>query len=169
MRFIGISELSEADGAHAVLQQAIPTGLIDVVMLTINLFLQTAIDSVLPLCTQFDVGTVVMMPLNQASHISGLVSREAALECLRRHVSAGTLPAEAPYTDPAVLKVLDPYPVPEISLRFVLAQQISTCCVGMQSPERLRDNLRAVDPPYVYPERLQQIKDLFGRIQQQVR
>ena len=42
VRFIGISELSEGDGAHEVLQQAIPTGAFDVVMLTLNMLLQTA-------------------------------------------------------------------------------------------------------------------------------
>ena len=42
VRFIGISELSEGDGTHEVLQRAAPSGAFDVVMLTINLMLQTA-------------------------------------------------------------------------------------------------------------------------------
>ena len=47
VRFIGISELSEGDGTHEILKQAVPSGAFDVVMLTINILLQTAIDSVL--------------------------------------------------------------------------------------------------------------------------
>ena len=169
VRFIGISELSEGDGTHQVLQRAVPTGAFDVVMLTLNFLLQTAADTVLPLCRQHDVGTVVMMPLNQASKSSGLVSVPAALECVRRHVAAGNLPAEPPYTDPGLFDFLQPLSIPEAGLRYVLAHDVSTCCVGMQSPQRLQENLRAVDPPYLDAATLARLRELFGRIQMQVR
>jgi len=169
VRFLGISELSEADGTHEVLQRAVPTGAFDVVMVTVNILLQTAIDSVLPLCRQHNVGTVVMMPLNQASPVSGLVSVPAALECVRRHIAHGNLPAEPPFTQDDLFDFLLPYSIPEAALRFVLAQEVSTCCVGMRSPERVRQNLRAVDPPYLDTARLQRLRELFGGIRQQVR
>ncbi len=169
VRFVGISELSEGDGTHEVLRQAVPTGAFDVVMLTINFVLQTAVDLILPLCRKHNVGTVVMMPLNQASKQSGLVSVPAALECVRRHIERGNLPAERPYTEPTLLDFLQPYSIPEAALRYVLAHDISTCCVGTRSPERLKENLRAVDPPYIDPSRIQRLRELFGRIQTQVR
>jgi len=168
VRFIGISELSEADGTHEVLQRAVPTGAFDVVMLTLNFLLQTAAESVLPLCRQHDVGAVVMMPLNQPSKESGLVSLPAALECIRRHVAAGNLPAEPPYTEADVLDFIQPYSVPEAGLRYVLSHDVSVCCVGMRSPERLRQNLRAVAPPYLDPERKARLQSLFGGISKQV-
>lgn len=108
VRFIGISELSTVDGTHEILKRAVPTGALDVVMLTINLLLQNAVESVLPLCARHDVGTAVMMPLNQASQESGLVSVPAALECVRRHVAAGYLPSQPPYTDPDLFDFLIP-------------------------------------------------------------
>jgi len=169
VRYIGISELSEADGTHLVLQRAVPGEAFDVVMLTVNMLLQTAIRTVLPLCEDTDTGTVVMMPLNQASKASGLVNVPAALECVRRHIAAGSLPAEPPYTDPDLFDFLQPYPVPEAALRYVLAQQVSTCCVGFRTSDHLEANLRAVDPPYLDPDRLRQIQGLFGAIQTQVR
>jgi aryl-alcohol dehydrogenase-like predicted oxidoreductase len=169
VRFIGISELSEGDGTHQVLQKAVPTGAFDVVMLTINILLQTAIDSVLPLCQQHDVGTVVMMPLNQASRESGLVSVPAALECVRRHIEAGNLPDEPPYTKADLFDFLKPFSIPEASLRFVLSQDISTCCVGMRSIERVVQNLRALEQPSLNDDQQKKIRDLFGRIQLQVR
>ncbi|NCO37126.1 MAG: hypothetical protein COZ06_30105 [Armatimonadetes bacterium CG_4_10_14_3_um_filter_66_18] len=168
VRFIGISELSEADGTHQVLQRAVQTGAFDAVMLTLNFVLQTAADTVLPLCTQHDVGTVVMMPLNQASKQSGLVSVEAALECVRHHVSQGNLPDESPYADPALFDLLLPYSVPEAALRYVLAHDVTTCCVGTRSPERLAQNLQAVDPPYLDQARLARLRELFGGIERQV-
>lgn len=169
VRFIGISELSEGDGTHAILQQAVPTSAFDVVMLTINILLQTAIDAVLPLCQQQDVGTVVMMPLNQASKVSGLVSVPAALECVRRHITAGNLPAESPYTDKDLFDFLKPFSIPEASLRFVLAQEISTCCVGMRTRERVEENVRILEPPGLSREQQEKIRELFSRIHWQVR
>jgi len=169
VRFIGISELSEGDGTHEVLRRAVPTGAFDVVMLTINILLQTAADAVLPLCKEHDAGTLVMMPLNQASQQSGLVSVPAALECVRRHVAEGSLPGVPPYTDPNLFGFLQPYSIPEAALRYVLAHGVSTCCVGMRTPERLSENLRAVDPPYLDTGRMDQLRGLFGGIRKQVR
>ena len=169
VRFIGISELSEADGTHEVLKRALPSGAFDVVMLTLNFLLQTAAEDILPLCLKHDVGTVVMMPLNQASKDSGLVSVEAALECVRRHVAQGNLPATPPYTEPNLLDFLRPYPIPEAALRYVLVHQVSSCCVGTRTPERFRENLRAVAPPYLDAARLERLRALFGRIRAQVR
>lgn len=168
VRFIGISELSEGDGTHQVLQKAVPTGAFDVVMLTVNFLLQTAVESVIPLCRKHDVGTVVMMPLNQASTCSGLVSVDAALECVRRHVERGNLPSEPRYAEPGLLDFLQPYSVPEAALRYVLSQDISSCCVGMRTTARLQENLRAVAPPYLDAERLSRLKELFGAIDTQV-
>jgi L-galactose dehydrogenase len=169
VRFLGISELSEGDGTHEVLKKAVPSGAFDVVMLTINFLLQTAIDTIVPLCREGGVGTVVMMPLNQASRESGLVSEAAALECVRRHIEEGNLPKEPPYTEADLLHFLKPYSVPEAALRFVLRQDISTCAVGMSSPSRLSENLKAVDPPYLDEPRYNRLVELFARIQWQVR
>jgi len=168
-RFIGISELSEADGTHEVLQRAIPTNAFDVVMVTMNMLLQTAAHTVLPLCHEFDVGTVVMMPLNQPSSDCGLTSVSAALEAVRRLVSQSDLPAAAPYTSPDVFDFLTPHAIPDAALRYVLAHAISTCCVGTLSVDRMKQNLSAIDPPYLDDFRLRRIRDLFGGVSRQIR
>jgi hypothetical protein len=93
----------------------------------------------------------------------------AALECVRRHITAGFLPDEPPYTDPDLFAFLAPFPVPAAALRFVLAHDVSSCCVGARSPERFRENLLAIDPPYLGPQRLERLRELFGRIRGQVR
>lgn len=167
--YIGISELSEGDGTHQVLKKAVPSGAFDVVMLTINFLLQTAVESVLPLCNDHDVGTVVMMPLNQASKQSGLVTEEAALECVRRHIEHGNLPKEPPYTDPLLFDFLKPLSIPEAALRFVLSHTVSTCCVGMSKVERIQENMKALTQPYLDDERKDKLVSLFSRIQTQIR
>ena len=169
VRFIGISELSEKDGTHEILKLAIPTGAFDVVMLTLNFLLQTAAEGVLPLCKQHDVGTAVMMPLNQPSKESGLVSIEAAQESVRRLVELGSLPDDGRYRNPGLFDFLRPYSIPEAALRYVLAHEVGCCCVGMSNPARLAENLRVLDPPYLDEERLSNLRDLFGGIKTQVR
>lgn len=169
VRFIGISELSEGDGTHEILQQAVPSGVFDVVMLTINFLLQTATTSVLPICLQHDVGTVVMMPLNQASPQSGLVSYEAALECVRRHIANGNLPDDFPYNDPGLFDFLKPFTIPEAALRYVLSYPVSTCCVGMSKVARVEENLGALSQPYLDQKRKNRLIELFSPIQTQIR
>jgi len=108
-----------------------------------------------------------MMPLNQSSGHSGLTSLPAALELIARYINAGQLPDEPPYNRPDVLDFLQPYPVPEAAIRYVLAQDITTCCVGMRTQQRLEENLRAIDPPYLDEGRLSRLRELFGRIRWQ--
>ena len=93
----------------------------------------------------------------------------AALECVRRHVAQGSLPGEPPYTEPDLFDFLQPHSVPDASLRYVLAQDVSTCCVRMRTTERLEESLTVLDPPYLDPQRLATIKKLFAGIQCQVR
>lgn len=169
VRHIGISELSEADGQHAVLREAVPSGAFDVVMLTVNLLLQTAIDDLLPLCSQHGVGTVVMMPLNQASGASGLVSQAAAKETIRRMIDQGVLPGKPPYTDEDLFDFLSPWPIPQAAIRYVLAQEVSTCCVGARKPSRILENVQAASRPYLTDAQLTRARQLFARIHTQVR
>lgn len=169
VRFIGISELSEGDGTHEVLQHAIPTGAFDTVMLTLNFLLQTAAQSVLPLCEKHEVGVVTMMPLNQPSPVCGLISLPAALEAVRRYVEHGDLPAEPPYTEDTIFDFLKPYSIPEAAIRFVLSHPVTTCCVGMRSEKRLQENLQAAQPSYLDEAKLSRLRELFSTIKWQVR
>jgi aryl-alcohol dehydrogenase-like predicted oxidoreductase len=166
---IGISELSEGDGEHAVLQDALATDAFEVIMLTLNILLQTAAETVLPRAVEQGIGTLVMMPLDQAGRNRGLVSREAALASVRRLVKRGLLPDEAPYTDPQLLDFLGERPMPETALRFILEHPVGSICVGMSRPARVADNLRALEnaPPFLDPEDLERLRALFGRVRAQ--
>jgi hypothetical protein len=39
----------------------------------------------------------------------------------------------------------------------------------MASPDRLQANLRALEKPYLDPDRMHRLRELFGRIREQVR
>ncbi len=169
VRFIGLSELSEGDGTHEILQRAVPTGAFDAVLLTLNFLLQTAAQTVLPLCEKHDVGVSTMMPLNQPSPVCGLTGLPQALAAVRRYVERGDLPAEPPYTENTIFDFLQPYSIPEAAIRFVLSHPVGTCCVGMRSPQRLQENLQAATPPYLDEAMLARLRELFGTIRWQVR
>jgi len=51
----------------------------------------------------------------------------------------------------------------------VLAQEIDSCCFGARTPGRVRENLAAVDPPYLDTNRLARLRSLFGGIRWQMR
>lgn len=169
VRHIGISELSEADGTHQVLHRALAANAFDVFMVTVNIFLQTAIDDILPACEKKGVGTVVMMPLNQASKEAGLVSVTTAKESIRRYIEQGHLSDEPRYKADDVFDFLEPWPMAESAVRFVLSQNVSSCCVGAQKPERIHQNLKAVNQPYLSDEQHAKLRTLFGGIKTQVR
>ncbi|MEI6501498.1 MAG: hypothetical protein WCP21_10810, partial [Armatimonadota bacterium] len=114
-------------------------------------------------------GVVTMMPLNQPSPVCGLISLPAALETVRRYVEHGDLPAEPPHTEATIFDFLQPYSIPEAAIRFVLSHPVTTCCVGMRSTQRLQENLQAAQPPYLAPEQLARLRELFGNIEWQVR
>ena len=174
VRFLGMSELSEADGNHSTLRHAVPTGAFDVVMVTLNFMLQTAAETVLPACARLDIGTMGMMPLNQASPRSGLIHVEAARELISRHIQAGNLPDDPIYRSPYLFDFLLQGPsrsLPEAALRYTLQHPLSTVCVGTRQPERLRQNLRAIEdsPNYLPADQMARLRDLFGAIGRQVR
>src|SRR5688572_23202146 len=106
VRCLAVSEASELDGEHAMLQWALPQRFFDVVMVAYNVLFQTAGRGVLELARQADAGVLVMMPLHQAAGGSGLVSREAADENVKRLVNEKLLPAEPPFTAPGALDFL---------------------------------------------------------------
>ena len=58
IRFIGSSEQTRSDGAHAWLERVIPTDLIDVAMVGHNMINQSAQRNVFPLCKNKDIGVI---------------------------------------------------------------------------------------------------------------
>ena len=128
--------------------------------------LQTAAQSVVPLCRKHDVGMVAMMPLNQASKTSGLVSAKR-----RWSASADMWPRESAGRA-ALHRAGSGLPealLGPAAVRYVLSHDITTFCVGVRSIERLQENLKTIDPPYLDEGRLTRLRELFGRIEWQVR
>jgi len=174
IRYLAVSEATELDGDHTMLQTALPARFFDSVMVTHNVFLQNAALGVFPLAKQADAGILVMMPLNQPpTPGSGLVSRESAAENVRRLVAEGQLPAGKPYDDPAILDFLTAgtgASLPQAAIRFVLDSPAVTCTlVGTTNPAHLEQAVAASEMPPLASTVHTEARLLFGKINKQVK
>ncbi len=173
VRALAISEASELDGEHAMLQWTLPQRFFDVVMVAYNVLFQTADKGVLELARQADAGVLVMMPLNQATAGSGLVSKEAADENVKRLVNEKLLPDEPPYNAPGALDILNQgtkLNVPQAALRWVLdRKEISCALVGTTNPAHLDEALAAMDAPPLAQPVHDELRYRFGRIKKQIK
>lgn len=173
IRHIAISEASELDGDHAMLAAALPAGLFDVVMVTYNVFLQTAEREIFRLCRETDTGVLVMMPLNQPMGAMGLVSGEFAAASLRNMIKEGALPDAPPYTDPGLMDFLtagSDLTLPQAAVRFCLDRPEPSCVlIGTSSVAHLEENLAAATAPPLSPAVHARARELFGRVSKQVK
>ena len=168
VRHIAVSEASEMDGEHRMLEAAIPTGLFEVVMVTHNVLLQTAEKNVLPLARKHGTGVLVMMPFNQPMGKMGLINREFAAAGVKRLVEKGALPDRAPYNQAEVMDFLTEgtkMSLPQAALRFVLDRpEVSCVLIGTSSLTHLSENLSASSLPPLSPSVSAKARELFGSV-----
>jgi aryl-alcohol dehydrogenase-like predicted oxidoreductase len=168
IRHIAVSEASEMDGEHRMLQAAIPTGLFEVVMVTHNVLLQTAEQSVFPLAARHGTGVLAMMPFNQPMGKMGLINREFAFAGVKRLMEKGALPDRPPYNQPGVMDFLAEgtrMTLPQAALRFVLDRpEVSCALVGTSSLAHLSENLAASSLPSLSPTVTARAHELFGSV-----
>ena len=173
IRHIAVSEASELDGNHDMLAAALPERFFDVIMVTYNVFLQTAERTVFPLARETDTGVLVMMPLNQPMGKMGLVTRELAAESLRSMIAAGAIPDEPPYNDPALMDFLTAgsgLSLPQAAIRYCLDDPgASSVLIGTGNVIHLEENLAAAEKPPLSGEVHARARELFARVDRQVK
>ena len=149
VRHVALSEASEMDGRHDMLNSALATAAFEGIMVTYNIFLQTARDVIFPMAFSAGKGIVVMMPLNQPQDgASGLLGRAQALENVRRLIEQGQLPDTAEYRAGGLFAFLassrPDLTIPQVAIRFVLDRnEVSSVLVGTRSIAHLEDNFKA--------------------------
>jgi aryl-alcohol dehydrogenase-like predicted oxidoreductase len=172
VRHLAVSEASELDGTHTMLEYALPTGFFDSVMLTFNVFLQTA-HNLFQLARQAKAGVLVMMPLNQPAGGSGLTGTEGARENIRRLVAEGQLPEGRPYSESDVMDFLTrgtELSLPQAAIRFALDQpDVHSVLVGTSRVAHLEQARVASDAPPLPEATHRRAAELFGRINKHVK
>ena len=162
VRFIGITEVFRFDTGHAMLQQALPTGLFDVVMTGFNLLNQTARTTVFPVTRQLDLGTLVMFAvrrgLNSAAHAAEAVAELVA----RGEVDAGLLDPADPLgflgRHPAIRSQI------EAAYRFCRHEPgAHVVLTGTGSTTHLDENLAAILAPPLPADVQAKLETVFAR------
>lgn len=159
---IGVSEQS-SDTGHAMLGRAVEDDCWPVLMVTMNLFNQTAIDQVLPKASQHQTAIVVMAAAR------GVFSDRARFdEAVRLLAREGRLPAEG-------LDLADPLgfafegegvaSMADASYRFVRdTPGTSVVLVGTGSYAHLDANIASFEAAPLPPSDYQRMRRLFGRL-----
>lgn len=162
IRFIGITETFVRDPAHVMLEQAVPSGLWDTVMLKYGILNQSAARAVLPLCAEHHVGVLNMAPVRVK------LTRPAELkEILDDWRARGLLTAAAlPGDDPLGWLVRgDVRSVIDAGYRFAADHPaISSVLTGTASLAHLEANVASLLAPPLPAADTARLRDLFGHL-----
>jgi len=173
IRHIAISEASELDGEHKMLDIAVTSGVFEAVMTTYNVLLQTAERNVLPLAARHGVGVLVMMPLNQPMGGPGLATAEGARANVAALAREKLLSDDPEFSGPDPLGFLragTDLSLPQAAIRFALDRpEVSSVLVGTASVSHMEENLKTSGHPPLSPAVHARAKELFGGITRQVK
>ena len=164
IRFVGVSELWEADGPHEALLKCLPGGQFDTAMVGYNLLNSCADDSLFDICRENDVGVIVMFAVRRA--MSNAARRGEIFEDL---VERGFLERDAADADDPLAWLIDDGvgSVLEAGYRFALEPDVvGTVLTGTSKVEHLRQNLAAVAAGPLPPAIRREIKDRYGHLTQ---
>jgi aryl-alcohol dehydrogenase-like predicted oxidoreductase len=163
LRFIGITEVFRFDTAHAMLGQAVPTGLFDVVMTGFNLLNQTARQVVFPLTRSLDIGTLIMFAVRR-----GLNSAANAADAIADLVEKGEV-------DGGALDPLDPLGFlgkhPDIASQIQAAYRFCrhepgahVVLTGTGNTTHLDENIAAILAPPLPADVQARLESVFARV-----
>ncbi len=161
IRFFGITEHFGSDTSHKMLQEAVPTGLWDVVMVGFNLLNPSARRNVLALTQAHNVGVQDMFAVRRAlSDPAGLAE---ALDVIEK---AGQL-------DRTRLNAADPLGflkegtegIVDAAYRFCRHEPgIHVVLTGTGKIEHLKENIASITRPPLPPQMLSRLEEVFGNV-----
>lgn len=160
--FTGATELFERDHGHEALQRALETDWCNVAMLGFNLLSPAAVNTVLPLARERNVGIVVMCA------IRSVISDPAVLQAtIRKWKDEGLLASEAVPDDAPLDWLLGPdvATLTDAAYKFVADQAGVSCLLtGTANLDHLGANVRAVEGPRLRPQLNRRVLDTFGPV-----
>ena len=163
LRFLGISEMFNADTRHEMLRRAFQDDFWDVMMVGFNLLNQCARDYVFPETTKQNIGVTIMFAVRLA------LSRIARLkEVMQTLVENGQIdPAEFNMDDPLGFLVHEggAVSVPDAAYRFCHFEQGPDVILsGTGNIEHLRDNLKSFERGPLPEADVEKITYLFRKV-----
>jgi aryl-alcohol dehydrogenase-like predicted oxidoreductase len=127
---------------------AVDTGLVDVIQVIYNIFDQAPEDELFPRAQRDGIGVIARVPFDEGT-LAGAVSMHSAWpegDWRNTYFGPENLEPSVRHLDALVADVGNPMPLPELALRFILANPaVSTVIPGMRRPEHVRANLAVSD------------------------
>jgi aryl-alcohol dehydrogenase-like predicted oxidoreductase len=127
---------------------ALDTGLIDVIQVIYNVFDQAPEDELFPRAQRDGIGVIARVPFDEGT-LTGAInaaSRWPEGDWRNTYFGQENLGPSVEHLDRLTADVGDRMPLPELALRFILANPaVSTVIPGMRSPEHVRANIGVSD------------------------
>jgi aryl-alcohol dehydrogenase-like predicted oxidoreductase len=163
IRFLGVSELFNADPSHKMLETAIPEGLFDICMVGYNLLNQSAERQVFPLARKHGVATLGMFAVRSA--LSNPSEMDKSLDAIYRAGQAERALVEKNGALSFLVREGHASSLTEAAYRFVSSSGgIDVALTGTGSPAHLRENLESISMPALPKEALERVREMFGRV-----
>lgn len=160
IRFLAISEQFGGDTGHAMLREALPDDLFDVVMVGFSILNPSARSRVFPATRAKDVGTLIMFAVREALSRPEELRKVVGGLIERGEIDAGSVDAADP------LGFLgDGQAVVEAAYRFCRHEPgAHVVLTGTGDPEHLKANVAAIQEPPLPPEVMALLDAIFGRV-----
>ena len=160
IRFLAISEQFGGDTGHAMLREALPDDLFDVVMVGFSILNPSARSRVFPATREKDVGTLIMFAVREALSRPEELCKVVGGLIERGEIDAGSVDAADP------LGFLgDGQAVVEAAYRFCRHEPgAHVVLTGTGDPEHLKANVAAIQEPPLPPEVMGRLGAIFGRV-----
>ena len=164
IRYIGITEMFNADKDHRMLAKALEDDLWDVVMVGFNILNQTARESVLQKAIQNNIGVQVMFAVRKAMSNPGYL-----LETLRSLIEAGQIDMDDLDGPDHPLDFLmhdkGAVGVPDAAYRFCRHEPGTHVILsGTGNPDHLRQNVESLERPALPASDLNRIRHIFRNV-----
>lgn len=163
IRFIGITELTNNDPGHTMLQRALQDDLWDVMMVGFNLLNQSARERVLVEAQAKGVGILIMFAVRLA-----LSRAERLQEVIHDLVTKGEIdPREFDLADPLgfLLQEGGAVTIPDAAYRFCRDEPgAHVVLVGTGNPAHLQENIASFDRPPLPASAVAKAKQLFRHV-----
>jgi aryl-alcohol dehydrogenase-like predicted oxidoreductase len=127
---------------------AIDTGVIDVIQVIYNIFDQAPEDELFPRTQAGGVGVIARVPFDEGT-LAGAISASSSWpegDWRNTYFGPENLGPTVEHLNRLTADVGDQMPLPELALRFILANPaVSTVIPGMRQPRQVRANLAVSD------------------------
>lgn len=159
IKYFGLS-LNRWEPANGI--KAIRTGLVDVVQVIYNIFDQSPVDELFPVCRELNIGVIARVPLDEGSLGGKLTAETTFPKEDWRSLYFGPENLKNTVDRVEKLKPLVPkgMTLPEMALRFILSNPVvSTTIIGMRKPDHVRQNIATSDAGPLDKSLLQNLKN----------